>query len=225
MRTPLTAISGFAELLMNEKRLQEHLRYVEIIFREAEKLTELVNRFLDARRLKIDRSRIDYRELFVAALLEKARQRTRDCKTEHAISIDCRSDVMVFGNREELIQVFSQLLDNACRYSLEGGEIQVRAETVAGETTVCFSDRGIGIPQHELGKIFEPFHRLDTGDSRITGGVGLGLSVANEIVSLHGGEIRVESTPGEGSTFKVILPLPIQGTSGIDREVTEPNQS
>jgi hypothetical protein len=222
MRTPLTAISGFAELLLNEPGLQQHHRHVEIILREAEKLTDLVNRFLDARRLKIDRSRIDYRELIVSDLLEIAHQGCRDCKAEHNINIDCQADVMVYGNKAEIIQVFSQLLDNACRYSRGGGQIAVRAETVADATIITFSDQGIGIPQPELGRIFEPFHRLDTGDSRTTGGVGLGLSVANEIVALHGGEIRVESTPGEGSTFKVILPLPNQATmaSGIKRTGT-----
>ena len=225
MRTPLTAISGFAELLLNEQGLQQHHKHVEIILREAEKLTDLVNRFLDARRLKIDRSRIDYREHVVADLLEKARQGSRDCKAKHDISIDCGADVMVYGNKAELIQVFSQLFDNACRYSREGGKIAVRAETVAGATMISFSDLGIGIPQHELGRIFEPFHRLDTGDNRTTGGVGLGLSVANEIVALHGGEIRVESTPGEGSTFKVILPLPNQGTSATAIKSTGSGQS
>ena len=224
MRTPLTAISGFAELLLNEQGLQQHHKYVEIIFREAEKLTGLVNRFLDARRLKIDRSRVDYREMRIAGLLEKARQAARDCKAEHEISIDCQADVLVYGNQEELIQVFSQLLDNACRYSPKGGKITVRAETDQGRTAISFSDLGIGIPQHELDKIFEPFHRLDTGDSRRTSGVGLGLSVAKEIVSLHGGEIRVESTPGAGSTFKVILPLPGQETATPDLMSPGPGQ-
>ena len=225
MRTPLTAISGFAELLLNEQDLQQHHRHLEIIYHEAEKLTDLVNRFLDAQRLKIDRSRINYRDLPVTDLLEKAKQGTRDCKTEHDIHIDCQADVMVFGNKKELIQVFSQLLDNACRYSPEGGVITVRAETVAGETIICFADLGLGIPQHELGNIFEPFHRLDTGNSRRTGGVGLGLSVANEVISLHGGEIRVESTLGKGSIFKIILPLPNRGATGPDIEATGPDHS
>ena len=221
----MTAISGFTELLLNEQGLQQHHRHLEIVLREAEKLTELINRFLDARRLKIDRSRIDYRDLAVAALLENALRGTRDCKAKHDISIDCQADVMVFGNSKELIQVFSQMLDNACRYSPAGGEIVVRAKTVSGETIICFSDLGLGIPQHELGNIFEPFHRLDTGNSRRTGGVGLGLSVAKEIISLHGGEIRVESTPGKGSTFKIILPLPKREASGPSPESTPPDRS
>ena len=225
MRTPLTAISGFAELLLNEQDLRHHHKHLAIIFREAEKLTALVNRFLDARRLKTDRSRINYRDLPVAELLEKARQGTRDCKAEHDIQIDCQADVTVFGNDKELIQVFSQLLDNACRYSPEGSEITVRAETLAGETIICFSDQGLGIPQHELGKIFEPFHRLDTGNSRRTGGVGLGLSVANGIISLHGGEIRVESALGKGSTFKIILPLPKRGSTVPEPKSSRSSQS
>jgi len=220
MRTPLTAISGFTELLLSEQDLQQHRRHLEIVLSETEKLTGLINRFLDARRLKIDRTRINYRNLPVADLMEKALQGTRDCKAEHDIRIDCQADVIVFGNSKELIQVFSQLLDNACRYSPGGGGIVVRAESVGDETIICFSDLGLGIPQHELGNIFKPFHRLDTGDNRRTGGVGLGLSVANEIISLHGGEIHVESSPGKGSTFKIILPLPKRQAAGPDITTT-----
>lgn len=210
MRTPLTAISGFAELLLNESGIPEpHSRHIGIIYREAEKLTDLVNRFLDVRRLKTDRSRVDYERLSVQSLLRKAQENCRDCNEQHNIQIDCQTDLQIYGNRKELTHVFTQLLGNACRYSPNGGKISLSAQSFAREIAIQVTDQGIGIPQHELEAIFKPFHRLDTGDSRSTGGVGLGLSVAKDIITLHGGLIQVKSTLGQGSTFSVLLPLPI----------------
>lgn len=209
MRTPLTAISGFAELLLNEPEIPEqHGRHIQIIYREAEKLTELVNNFLDVRRLKTNRARINYEFLPVLSLLDMARAGCRDCKPIHRIEVDCPGDLHAFGNRQELTQVVAQLLANACRYSPQGGEISLSASDTEQGLVIRITDHGIGIPEHELEAIFKPFHRLDTGDRRKTGGVGLGLSLANEIVILHGGRISVESTPGHGSTFTIHLPLP-----------------
>ena len=211
MRTPLTAITGFTELLLNEPEIaREHRQHVEIIYREAEKLTDLVNRFLDVRRLKSDRSRINYETLLVRDLLESIPGKARDCNKKHEILIDCQPDVMVYGNRKELTQVVIQLVDNACRYSPDGGEVSIRATRSAEEVMISVSDQGMGIPQHELGSIFEPFYRLDTGNSRSTRGVGLGLCVAREIVSLHGGKLTVASVPGQGSTFTLSFPPPAE---------------
>ena len=208
MRTPLTAISGFAELLTNEPEIPEpQRRHIEIIYREAEKLNELVNKFLDVRRLKTDRTRIHYEPLAVQSLLNKAQNNCRDCREHHNIQVECHTDLQLYGNRQELTQVITQLLDNACRYSPKGGKISLIAYAGPGGISICIADQGIGIPQPELEAIFNPFHRLDTGDRRTTPGVGLGLCVARDIVALHGGKIQVESTLGEGSTFTIILPL------------------
>ncbi len=207
MRTPLTAISGFTELLLNEPGLpEEQSRHLGIIYREAEKLTELINRFLDVRRLKVDRSRVGYESLKVAELLVKAKRNCRDCKEHHDIQFECPDSIKVYGNHKELVQVFKQVLDNACLYSPGGGLIKVTVEPSGDQVAISFTDSGIGIPEHEHESIFEPFHRLDVGDTRKTGGVGLGLSVAREIVSLHGGTIILESKPGHGSTFCIKLP-------------------
>ncbi len=210
MRTPLTAISGFAELLLNETDVPEqHIRHVEIIYKEADKLTDLVNNFLEVRRLKTNRARINYEILPVRDLLKKALTNSRDCKECHKVRIECQPDVLAFGNRQELTQVIVQLLANACRYSPQGGGISLAASNNSAMTTICVSDEGIGIPPHELEAIFKPFHRLDTGNRRTTRGIGLGLSLAREIIVLHGGQIEVDSSPGQGSTFKISLPLPI----------------
>lgn len=207
MRTPLTAISGFAELLIDQQDMaEEHRHHINIIYKEAEKLAELINRFLDVRRLKTDRARIDYEHFPVRDLLQKVQDSTRDCKQHHVVKIACQTDSRIYGNRKELMQVVTQLLENACRYSPQGGNITVSAESNEREVSICVTDQGIGIPENELDSIFSPFHRLDTGDTRTTGGVGLGLCLAREIVILHGGKLNVESTLGEGSSFTIRLP-------------------
>jgi len=209
MRTPLTAISGYAELLKGEPEIPEPLRrHLEIICKEAEKLNELVNNFLELRRLKTDRARVGYVTLAVLDLLQMARETCRDCKEHHRIEIDCDPAIQVFANRREMTQVIIQLLNNACRYSPKGGDISLSGQMTGEQVRICVRDQGIGIPKQELDAIFKPFHRLDSGDRRSTGGIGLGLNLVREIVSLHGGQIGVDSVPGQGSCFTITLPLP-----------------
>ncbi len=207
MRTPLTAISGFAELLLDNKGMpQEFQNHLQIIFNETEKMADLVNDFLEIRRLKTDRTRVDYTLLKVEDLFNLCLKNCRDRKEGHEIRFDGDTEAKVFGNHRELTQVISHLISNACRYSPAGGTIELKVKTKPNETQLCIMDHGVGIPAHELDNIFEPFHRLDTGDNRSTGGVGMGLSLVKEIVGLHGGRLRVESTPGEGSRFYITLP-------------------
>ncbi|GEM_PF-1634934 len=225
MRTPLTAISGFAELLLNEPEVPEQQRrHVEIIYNEAEKLTELINRFLDVRRLKFDRARINYEYLSVLDLMEKAKNGCRDCKAHHHIKIECQADIQVYGNRQELTQAITQLLENACRYSPESGRISLTAQSSNRETSICVADQGLGIPKHELESIFNPFHRIDTGNTRSTGGVGLGLCLAKEVVTLHGGKMQVESISGQGSTFTIVLPKPVDRNNTLNVNTNDARQ-
>ena len=213
MRTPLTAITGFTELLLDEPGLPAPARqHVETVFREAEKLTELIQTFLEIRRLKTDQARIDYELIPVAELLEQAADSSRERTGKHRLAIDCPAQLTVYGNRRELIQLFQQLINNACRFSPAGGAISVSGRTADGNVEVAVADQGIGIPLEERERIFEPFHRLDIGDRRRTRGIGLGLAIAREIVALHGGAIRVESSPEGGSCFLVTLPVPVPGS-------------
>jgi len=209
MRTPLTAIAGFSELLLDEPTLTEPVRrHVETIFSESGKMQELVQTFLEVRRLKTDQARIDYQPLMARELLELASSNNSECTSRHRLNTDCAGDLTVYGNRRELLQVFRQLTANACRFSPEGGEILLQGRTAGNFIEITFADQGIGIPGEEQERIFEPFHRLDIGDRRRVRGIGLGLAMVREIVTLHGGTIRVDSTPGAGSRFVVTLPTP-----------------
>ena len=209
MRTPLTAIAGFTELLLDEPSLPAPVqRHVETIYREAEKMQELVQTFLEVRRLKTDQARNDYESLAVRPLLEQAANSSRECTASHRLLIECGQDLAVYGNRRELLQVLRQLTANACRFSPGGGAISLQARATGNRIEIIVADQGIGIPAEEQERIFEPFHRLDIGDRRRVRGIGLGLAMVREIVTLHGGTIRVDSTPGAGSRFLVTLPMP-----------------
>jgi signal transduction histidine kinase len=214
MRTPLTAIAGFSELLLDEPTLTEPARrHIQTIFRESEKMRELVQTFLEVRRLKTDQARIDYEPLTARTLLEYASSND-DCTSRHHLNVDCDQTLTVYGNRRELGQVFRQLAANACRFSPEGGEILLQGRAAGNFIEITVADHGIGIPAEEQERIFEPFHRLDIGDRRRVRGVGLGLTMVREIVALHGGTIRVDSTPGAGSRFVVTLPVPAPALAG-----------
>jgi signal transduction histidine kinase len=207
MRTPLTAIVGFTELLLEEPALPQPVRqHVETIFREAEKMQDLVQTFLEVRRLKTDRARIGYEPIAVIGLLQQAAASNQECTERHTMQIECPESLAVIGNRRELSQVFRQLTANACRFSPQGGTVLLRGVEDGDNVQVIVADQGIGIPTEELERIFEPFHRLDTGDRRRVRGIGLGLSLVREVVTLHGGSIQVESSPGQGSRFLVTLP-------------------
>jgi signal transduction histidine kinase len=215
MLTPLTAISGFAELLLEERSLTGPARrHVDTICRETEKMQELIQTFLELKRLKTDRTRVGYERLALRDLLEQCATNCPDCDGRHAMAIDCPGELEVFGNRRELTQVFRQLFDNACRFSPAGGTVAVQAGAADGNVQVLIIDEGIGIPAEEQERIFEPFHRLDIGDRRRARGIGLGLAMVREIITLHGGSIRVESAAGQGSRFAVILPTPEATVAG-----------
>lgn len=208
MRTPLTAIAGFAELLGDDRRLPENTRqHLQTIFAEAEKLRQLIETFMEVRRLKSDRARIDYLPIKALDLLQAAADQHPDRTDRHHIEIVSPSELTVYGNFRELVQAFRQLVANACRFSPQGGEIRLDAGTAGEAAELSITDHGATIPVEERERIFEPFHRLDTGDRRRSRGVGLGLTLARETILLHGGSIRVEDVPGAGNRFIVTLPL------------------
>ncbi|MDT8441895.1 MAG: HAMP domain-containing sensor histidine kinase [Desulfuromonadales bacterium] len=207
MRTPLTAISGFSELLLDEKDLPPHIvEHLQIIAHESEKLDQLIETFLDLRRIKTDRARIGYEPIEADELLNAGSADCRDCHAGHNIKVDCADGLHIFGNRKELSRVINQLINNACRFSPGGGTVLVSAVRDHDNVLFRIQDNGPGIPPEEQEKIFVPFYRLDTGDSRSVRGTGLGLSLAKEVVELHGGRIWVDSQLDRGSCFSISLP-------------------
>jgi signal transduction histidine kinase len=124
-------------------------------------------------------------------------------------------------DRARIAQVVGNLLENAVQHTPQGGEVAVLAEVVGPAARVTVGDTGEGIPPEDLPYVFERFYRVDPSRSRSTGGVGLGLTIAKQLVEAHGGAIRVESTPGKGSCFIFELPL-ARSASTQEREGRRP---
>jgi two-component system, OmpR family, sensor histidine kinase SenX3 len=112
----------------------------------------------------------------------------------------------VRGDETQLTSMFTNLVDNAVKYTPPGGRVEVTGGLEGSEIVIRVSDTGIGIPEGKLPRIFERFYRVDKARSKATGGTGLGLSIVKHIAENHGGRVTVESTSGEGSTFTVYLP-------------------
>ena len=112
----------------------------------------------------------------------------------------------VYGDETQLTSMFTNLVDNAVKYTPPGGRVEVVGGSESSEITIRISDTGIGIPEGKIPRIFERFYRVDKARSKATGGTGLGLSIVRHVAENHGGRVTVQSTPGEGSTFTVHLP-------------------
>ena len=223
LRTPLTAISGHARMLyewaLDEEDPQRAKQSVGVIRREAGRLGRLAESLLALTRgdegaeLKIGRHDL-------AAVVEEAAQATRDANNGK-VSIECalpKGEVEATFDRDRAFQAATILLDNAVRYTPEGGNVTVGVREDSDRVALEVSDTGVGIPEDQLPLVFERFHRADP--SRSEGGAGLGLSIARQIAESHGGQIRAQSTPGTGSTFTLLLPR--NGFGSPPKRPTEP---
>jgi two-component system phosphate regulon sensor histidine kinase PhoR len=119
-----------------------------------------------------------------------------DCAEQH---------ISVYGDRERLTQVLTNLIDNAVKYNVPGGSVHVRATRIRGEVEIEIADTGIGIPQEHVQRIFERFYRVDKDRSRLVGGTGLGLAIVKHILEAHHATPSLESVPGKGTTIRFRL--------------------
>jgi two-component system, OmpR family, phosphate regulon sensor histidine kinase PhoR len=209
LKTPLTAIRGFAETLRGSE-LPEAQRsaFLDVILRHAERLARLIDDILEL-------SRVEGRQQpFVAADVDVARVAAlllRDLSPQleaRRIGAELAPGArgVAFADRRAVEQILGNLLENASKYTEPGGRIEVRVAEAAGQIRVEVADTGIGIPPEDLPRIFERFYRVDKARSRDLGGTGLGLAIVKHLAQAQGGEVSVRSRPGEGSTFTVLLP-------------------
>ncbi len=208
MRTPLTAMLGFVEFLLEnpvERELQ--IDYLKTVYQETERLNELISNFLDLQRLQAEIGHYEFARIDVCDLLDEAAHLYQVASKKHAIAIDCPMPLpMVRGDEKRLMQVMKNLLSNAIKYSPQGGTVTLGAENADGAVTIFVRDEGLGIPARDRERIFERFYRVDDSEKRIPGGIGLGLALVREVVKAHGGRVWVESEMGKGSTFFFTVP-------------------
>jgi signal transduction histidine kinase len=209
MRTPLTAMIGFTEILLTSTVDAEQQRnYLETIQKESERLNELIGNFLDLQRIKARRFTYQFAPVAVEQLLLDAAASFTADHARHRLTVDCAADLPpVRGDAARLHQVLANLIANAVKYSPPGSPISLGAKPSGEYVTLWVRDEGMGIPAEMREMIFDRFFRLDNTDRRMVGGAGLGLALVKEIVTAHEGRVWVESTVGKGSIFYVTLPI------------------
>lgn len=209
LRTPMTSIIGYSKLMLDhEFDPATKRRFLETIYREATRLSGLINDFLDLVRLESGRAKVNKKPTQLRQLLEECIAIMRPQADSRKIKLKLIAPPLlplILADEDRLRRVVLNLLSNAIKFNRDEGLVEVKVETAEKEVRVSVSDTGIGILPEELPHIFEKFYR-GRSEEEIPGS-GLGLSIARQIVEAHGGRIWVESTPGQGSTFTFTIPM------------------
>ncbi len=211
-RTPLTAIRGFSETLLEGalEDVENRRRFIEIIHGHALRLSRLTDDLLRLAQIEAGQLQLELQPITTANIIDPCIETTRVEAAQKGLKLEIHSvqDLPVLmGDIRALQGVLQEILENAIRYSLPGGEIHISTEVKKYDLIISVSDTGIGIPKADQDRIFERFYRTDPARSRESGGTGLGLSIAKHLIEAHGGRIRVESEVGKGSTFSIFLPI------------------
>jgi len=211
LKTPLAAIRGYAETL-RDGALEEPAtarRFTERILNQSQRLQALLDDLLTLSRLEglassLEREPVDLHDLVRRAVeLVAAAAREKRVETE----VEESTVPPLLGNADELERLLLNLLDNALKYNRAEGKVKLRLSRSDGEAVLEVSDTGIGIPPESIPRLFERFYRVDKGRAREEGGTGLGLAIVKHVAQAHGGNVEVESRLGQGSTFRVRLPI------------------
>ena len=214
LRTPLTVLRGELEAMAQRRSLDAETREtLGSALEETERLAQIVESLLTISRLDAGEAWMEGSSFDLTALVTSTVEQMRLLAEDRDISLDCRSNgaVTVEGDRARIKQVVVNLLDNAIKYTPEGGAVDVSVGTDADRAVMRVEDNGIGIPEEARSHLFERFYRVDKARARQMGGAGLGLAIVKSIVTAHGGQVTVESAEGRGSCFQVQLPLTVQG--------------
>ena len=208
LKTPLTSVLGYLQLLEDEPNLTEDQRakYTGIALNKARRLEELVEEFFDINTMDLTLQKHD--SVQISFLLEQLADEFYPLFAEKDLTCqpDIQPHLVVSGDGDKLARVFDNVLRNAVKYSLPNSPVGLTARREGTAAVVTITNEGLEIPEGELSNIFEKFYRLDTARSTSTGGAGLGLAIAKEIVELHVGSIRADST-GTHTAFLITLPL------------------
>ena len=211
LRTPLTTIKGYAETLLDGALKEDQaFQFVQVIKRHTDRLTKIVEDLLMLSRIETKEFQLKMEPVSVRDFIDDIIDFMREPAERKKISLsrnEIPSSLAVLADRSHLEQILINLLDNAIKYTPEGGRVTVSAvEKDSEDIQFSVEDNGIGIPKEDLSRIFERFYRVDKGRSKELGGTGLGLSIVKHLVQTHGGSVWVESQMGKGSTFYFTLP-------------------
>jgi PAS domain S-box-containing protein len=223
LRTPLTTMVGYIGLIQRRLRRMGGLDprtddQLTLLAAQGQRLSRLIATLTDVARIHLGRLSLERALLDLGALVQQMVEEIRVTAGERAIAVTLPpAPCPVLGDQLRLEQVVVNLVQNALKYSPEGGEVTVTVGCAPGEVWMEVQDQGLGIPADALPHLFERFYRVAHRTTAALPGMGLGLAVVHEIITLHGGTIRVESTEGVGSTFTVTLPLADAGAQAGGR--------
>jgi len=213
LKTPMGALGLLAETLLAETEPEVSRRLAQRIHSEAFRISRIIDDLLDLSRIENEES--PPREpVLVNLVMAEAVERVHAAAEQRDVEIKLEEPsppVAVLGDRRQLTSALYNLLENAVKFSYEGGIVEFTGTVDGDDIVVAVADKGLGIPTRDLERIFERFYRVDHGRSRSTGGTGLGLSIVRHVANSHHGSVSVESREGEGSTFTLRLPLQGKG--------------
>jgi len=220
LRTPLTSIIGYAELLEETVEVDAEKKYVEVVLRQARRLSDIINEFLDVSRIESGRTEL---RLEPTSMYHIVRRVVHDMEPvaaakEIRIAVDASTSLPeIVADADNISQVVTNLVGNAIKYSPDGASVEVRLRAEGGRLVLEVADTGYGIPEGDLKRIFDKFHRAPQPKGVNITGTGLGLALVKAIVEAHEGRVTVSSQVGEGSTFTVALPLEAAAEATADR--------
>jgi two-component system sensor histidine kinase SenX3 len=207
LKTPIGGIAALGDTMMDETDPAVMKRLAERIVRESFRMATIVNDLLDLSRIEFGRSS-EWERIEMNGVIKEVVALSQDGARRHKVELATSGNFAaeVFGDRSQLVSAFSNLVENAIKYSEEDRLVQIIGDVRVGDLTVAVVDQGLGIAPKDHERIFERFYRVDRARSRSTGGTGLGLSIVRHVIDNHGGKIEVKSNEGEGATFTVVLP-------------------
>ncbi len=223
LRTPLASLLGFTELLYSREFSEaQRKQYLGVMLREGRRLTDLINDVLHIQRLEAGHQDLNLAPADLEALIQRA---VNAAGQDILRPIQVRTSghlPLVMIDTDSILQVLSNFLSNARKYSPDGGDILVTTNLVGGMVTIDVQDNGLGLPADELPKLFATFYRVESGDRRLIKGTGLGLAINRKIVEAQGGEVAVHSDgPGKGSRFQFTVPVAEPGPKVADVLIVE----
>lgn len=212
LKTPLTAISGYAELIEHGMADRENAaRFAGEIHKNAARLLSLINDIIQLSQLDGGTRQVEYAELDLYKLAEECvNMLNMNARKQNVTMKLCGRHSMVWADKQLMEELLYNLCDNAIRYNNRGGSVTVTVDREKGETFLSVRDTGIGIPPEHQDRVFERFYRVDKSRSKATGGTGLGLAIVKHIVSQHGARLSLESEPGRGTEIRVVFPRNIK---------------
>jgi len=229
IRTPMNAIIGFTDLVLDTPLKESQAQHLGIVKRSARTLLSLLNDILDTAKLDSGHTELEIRDFSLRSVCEQilATQSLNADRKGLWLNLDYQAETHFKGDPLRIQQVILNLVSNAVKFTHQGGVTVRVLQCGAGRVVITVTDTGIGIPADRIDRIFEPFTQADSSMTRRFGGTGLGTTIARQLTELMSGQITVSSAPGEGSTFRVELPLApgqaVDADQENDQETTLPS--